>query len=315
MAAFLGRRLAAVIPLLLIVTAFVFSLLLLLPGDAALALAGLENPSEEQLAAARVRLGLDRPLYVQYASWLGRLARGDLGTSLRTGEPVAEALLQRAPVTLGLALAATLVGLVVGIPLAVLAAYRRGSALDAVARAVAALGVAVPNFWLGSMLVLFLALQLRWLPATGYVNLWEDPWTGARHLVLPTFTLAASAVAEVTRQLRSGLLDTLANEYVRTARAKGLAEGAVVAKHALRNALLPVVSVTALTVNRIIGATVVVESIFALPGLGRLNLESVLTRDFPTLQGAVLFMALIVIAINLLSDFAYGIADPRIRYR
>ncbi len=315
MTAFLGRRLAAVVPLLVIVTALVFSLVLLLPGDAAVALVGMENPTEEQIAAVRHQMGLDQPIYVQYARWLGRVARADFGASLRTGEPVADALFQRAPVTIGLAVAATTVGLLVGCPLAVVGAYRRGSALDAIARAVANLGVAIPNFWLGSMLVLILALQLRWLPATGYASFGDDPWAAARHLLLPTLTLAASAIAEVTRQLRSGLLDTLASDYIRTARAKGVGEGGVVGKHALRNALIPLVTIAALTINRIIGATVVVESIFALPGLGRLNLESVLNRDFPMLQGAVLLMALIVIAINLVADMTYGAVDPRIRYR
>jgi peptide/nickel transport system permease protein len=312
---FLGRRLIAVVPLVLIVTVLVFSLILLLPGDAAVALVGLDNASEQNLAAIRERLGLDRPLWVQYGRWLGRVARGDFGTSFRTGEPVAESLRQRLPVTLGLSVAATALGLVVGCPLAVVAAYRRGSVLDAVARGTAALGVAIPNFWLGSMLVLLLALQMRWLPATGYASVLEEPWTATRHLILPTLTLGASAIAEVTRQLRAGLLETLATDYVRTARAKGLGDRAVVARHALRNALIPIVTVAALTINRIIGATVVVESIFAIPGLGRLNLESVLNRDFPTLQGAVLVMALIVIAINLLADVAYGWVDPRIRYR
>ena len=314
MARFVGRRLLAIVPLLLIVTVLVFSLILLLPGDAAVALVGLENASEERLAGIRERLGLDQPLWVQYGRWLGRVVQGDLGTSLRTGEPVAGALLQRVPVTLGLAVAATVFGLAVGCPLAVVAAVKRGSAVDALARGVAALGVAVPNFWLGSMLVLVFALHLRWLPATGYVMLSEEPWTGALHLLLPTLTLGASAVAEVTRQLRSGLQDVLASEYVRTARAKGLGERAVIAKHALRNALIPIVTIAALTINRIIGATVVVESIFALPGLGRMNLESVLNRDFPTLQGAVLLMAVLVIAINLVADVAYGWVDPRIRY-
>lgn len=314
MAGFVGRRLLAAVPLVLIVTALVFSLILLLPGDAAIALVGLEHATEEKLAAIRERLGLDRPVWVQYGRWLGRVVQGDLGTSMRTGEPVLDALVQRAPVTLGLALAATAVGLLVGGPLAVVAAYRRGTALDSLARGVAALGVAVPNFWLGSMLVLLFALQARWLPATGYVSVLEEPGAALRHLLLPTLTLAASAVAEVTRQLRSGLGDTLASEYIRTARAKGLGEPVVVAKHALRNALIPLVTISALTVNRLIGATIVVESVFALPGLGRLNLESVLNRDFPTLQGAVLLMALLVIAINLVADLAYGWVDPRIRY-
>lgn len=315
MGRFLRRRLLAVIPLVLLVTALVYSLVLLLPGDPAIALVGLENASEERLRAIRERLGLDRPIHVQYLRWLGRLARGDFGTSLRTGEPVLAALVGRAPVTLGLALASTAVGLAIGCPLAVLAAYRRGTAADALARGLAALGVAVPNFWLGAMLVLILALQLRWLPATGYASLLEEPGTALMHLVLPTLTLGASAVAEVMRQLRSSLQDVLGSEYVRTARAKGLGDGRVVAKHALRNALVPIVSVAAVTVNRIMGATVVVESIFALPGLGRLNLESVLNRDFPMLQGAVLLMALLVVAINLLADLAYGWVDPRIRYR
>lgn len=312
---FAGRRLLAVVPLLVIVTLLVFSLILLLPGDPAIALVGLDNVTDEKLAAVRERLGLDRPIAVQYGRWLVRLLHGDLGTSFRTSEPVAEAIAHRLPVTLGLSVAATLFGLLVGCPLAIVAAYRRGSMLDGLARGVAALGVAVPNFWLGSMLVLAMALHLRWLPATGYASLLEEPWTAAWHMVLPTLTLGASAVAEVTRQLRSGLLETLALDYVRTARAKGLGEPAVVGRHALRNALIPIVTVAALTINRIIGATVVVESIFAIPGLGRLNLESVLNRDFPTLQGAVLVMSLIVIAINFVSDIAYGWIDPRIRYR
>ena len=312
---FVGRRLLAVVPLLLIVTAIAFSLLLLLPGDAAVAMLGLENATEERLAALRERFGLDQPLWVQYGRWLGRAARGDLGTSLRTGEPVASAIGERLPVTLGLALATTAFGLAAGVPLAVVAAHRRRGLVDAAARGIAALGVAVPNFWLGGMLVLVVALHLGWLPATGYVSPWEDPLTGLRHLILPTLTLGASAMAEVTRQLRSGLQDALGSDYVRTARAKGLREGAVLAKHALRNALIPIVTVAALTTNRIFGATVVVESIFALPGLGRLNLESVLNRDFPTLQGAVLVMAVLVIGVNLAADLAYGWVDPRIRYR
>jgi peptide/nickel transport system permease protein len=313
-AGFIGRRVLAVVPLLLIVTALVFSLILLLPGDAAVALVGMENATEEKLAAVREQLGLDRPLWVQYGRWLGRALHGDLGTSFRTGEPVAEALISRVPVTLGLAVGSTLVGLVVGVPLAVLAALRRGSAIDAAARGIAALGVALPNFWLGSMLVLVFALQLRWLPATGYVDPLEDPWNSVRHMLLPTLTLGASAVAEVMRQLRSGLQDVLASDFVRTARAKGLGERLVIGKHALRIAFIPIVTIAALTINRIIGATVVVESVFAIPGVGRMNLESVLNRDFPTLQGAVLVMSVLVIVINLVSDIAYGWVDPRIRY-
>jgi peptide/nickel transport system permease protein len=311
---FLGRRLLAVIPLLLIVTVIVFSLILLLPGDAAVALVGMENASDETLAAIRARFGLDQPIYVQYVRWLGRALHGDLGVSLRTSEPVLASILDRLPITLGLALASTALGVLLGVPLAVIAAHR-GGMVDTLARGTASLGVAMPNFWLGGILVMVIALELRWLPATGYVSLTEDPVLAMQHFALPTLTLAASAVAEVTRQLRSGLLDTLASDYIRTARAKGLGETAIVSRHALRNALIPLVTIAALTVNRIIGATVVVESIFALPGLGRLNLESVLNRDFPTLQGSVLVMALIVIAINLVSDVAYGAVDPRIRYR
>ena len=314
MGRFLRRRLLAVVPLVLLVTSMVFSLILLLPGDPAVALVGLENVTEEKLAAIREQMGLDRPVLVQYALWLGRAARGDLGASLRTGQPVTDALRDRAPITIGLAVAATALGLFVGIPLAVAAAHRRGGVVDTCASGLAAFGVAVPNFWLGSMLVLGVALQLRWLPATGYVSPFESPVDAFRHLLLPILTLGASAVAEVTRQLRSSLGEVLATDYVRTARAKGLGEPRVVAKHALRPALIPVVTVAALTISRLIGATVVVESIFALPGLGRLNLESVLNRDFPMLQGAVLVTVLAVILVNLLSDVLYGLVDPRIRY-
>ena len=313
MGAFLRRRLLAVVPLVLLTTSLVFSLVLLLPGDPAVALVGLENVTEERLAAIRTRMGLDRPLYVQYGLWLGRAARGDLGTSLRTGQPVVEALRDRLPVTLGLAVAATAFGLVLGFPLAVVAASKRGGFIGSCASGIAAFGVAVPNFWLGSMLVLALALYMRWLPATGYASPMEAPWDALRHAILPTLTLGASAVAEITRQLRSALQDTLNTDYVRTARAKGIAERAVIWKHALRNALIPMITVSGLTISRLVGATVVVESIFALPGLGRLNLESVLNRDFPMLQGAVLVMVLLVIAVNLVSDVIYGWVDPRIR--
>jgi peptide/nickel transport system permease protein len=313
-ARFLRRRLLAVVPLLLLVTSMVFSLVLLLPGDPAVALVGMEDASEEKLAAIRERLGLNRPLIVQYGSWLGRLAQGDLGESLRTGQPVTEAIRARAPVTLGLALAATAFGLLVGVPLAVAAAHRRGGLVDAAASGLAAFGVAVPNFWLGSMFVLVLALHLRWLPATGYVSPFESAGDAFRHLLLPTLTLGASAVAEVTRQLRSSLGEVLAADYVKTARAEGLAEARVVAKHAMRPALIPVVTVAGLTISRLVSNTVVVESIFALPGLGRLNLEAVLTRDFPMLQGAVLVTVLSVIVVNVLSDLLYGFIDPRIRY-
>jgi peptide/nickel transport system permease protein len=302
-ARFLRRRLLAVVPLLLLVTSMVFSLVLLLPGDPAVALVGMEDASEEKLAAIRERLGLNRPL-----------AQGDLGESLRTGQPVTEAIRARAPVTLGLALAATAFGLLVGVPLAVAAAHRRGGLVDAAASGLAAFGVAVPNFWLGSMFVLVLALHLRWLPATGYVSPFESAGDAFRHLLLPTLTLGASAVAEVTRQLRSSLGEVLAADYVKTARAKGLAEARVVAKHAMRPALIPVVTVAGLTISRLVSNTVVVESIFALPGLGRLNLEAVLTRDFPMLQGAVLVTVLSVIVVNVLSDLLYGFIDPRIRY-
>jgi len=311
--AFLRRRLFAVVPLVLLTTSLVFSLILLLPGDPAVALVGLENVTEERLAAIRSRMGLDRPLYVQYGLWIARAAHGDLGASLRTGQPVIEAIRDRLPVTLGLAVAATGFGLLLGFPLAVVAATRRGGAIGGLASGVAAFGVAVPNFWLGSMLVLALALQLRWLPATGYVSPLDAPWDAVRHGILPTLTLGASAVAEITRQLRSALQETLGADYVRTARAKGIAERAVVWKHALRNAMIPMITVSGLTISRLIGATVVVESIFALPGLGRLNLEAVLNRDFPMLQGAVLVMVLMVIAINFVSDLVYGWVDPRIR--
>ena len=313
MGAFLRRRLFAVLPLVLLTTSLVFSLILLLPGDPAVALVGLENVTEERLAAIRSRMGLDRPLYVQYGLWIARAAHGDLGASLRTGQPVVEAIRDRLPVTLGLAVAATGFGLLLGFPLAVVAATRRGGAIGGFASSVAAFGVAVPNFWLGSMLVLALALQLRWLPATGYVSPLDAPWDAIRHAILPTLTLGASAVAEITRQLRSALQETLGADYVRTARAKGIAERAVVWKHALRNAMIPMITVSGLTISRLIGATVVVESIFALPGLGRLNLEAVLNRDFPMLQGAVLVMVLMVIAINFVSDLVYGWVDPRIR--
>jgi peptide/nickel transport system permease protein len=306
------RRLLATIPVLLLVTAGVFTLLHLTPGDPidAMLAESMDATVKETL---RKELGLDRPIPVQYAAWMGRVLRGDLGRSIRNGEPVIENVGRRIRPSLQLALMAMIISLVIAFPVGIVSAVRRNRPVDRVGTTFALFGICMPNFLLALILIFVFGVTLRWLPISGYTDPLDEPWAGLRSLILPAVTLGLALAAVVTRTLRSSLLDALAEDYVRTARAKGLSEGRVVRRHVLRNALIPVVTVLGLQLGTLIGGAVITEYVFALPGVGRLVVDAVFARDYPLVQGVVLLIAVGFIVSNLLVDILYGVIDPRIR--
>jgi len=308
---FVARRLLATVPLLFFVSLVVFSFVHVLPGDPAVLFLG-EEATPETLAKFRTRLGFDRPLVTQYVEWLGRALRGDLGRSLRTNQPVTEAILQRLPVTLELLGAALAVSLAIAIPAGIVSAVKRNSGVDLVSTVFALIGFSLPNFWLGLILIYVFALLLRWLPPSGFAPL-PALADNARSLILPALTLGTALAALITRQLRSGMLEVLRQDYVRTAQAKGLGQGVVVAKHALKNALIAVVTVIGLQIGGLLGNTIITESLFALPGVGRLMIDAVFSRDFFIVQGVVLFLAVGYVLSNLIVDVLYSYLDPRVR--
>jgi len=303
---FLLRRALQSVFVLIGITLFV-SFTIRLSGDPAVAMfQGASAPTAEQLESIRARLGTDRPFTEQYLRFLAGLVRGDLGTSFRTGGPVSAAVAQRFPATVGLAMTALLVSLVLAIPLGVLAARRRGKPADFIVRVVSLVGLSFPNFWLGIMLILIFGVHLRWLPPSGY--------EGPASLVLPSLTLGLILASTTTRLVRSALLDVLGEQYVVTARAKGIREQRVVYRHALRTALIPVVTFIGLQIGGLIGGVVIVEQVFAWPGLGSLALNAISFRDYPMLQGTITVLAVFIAAINLIVDMSYALLDPRIRY-
>jgi len=308
---FVARRLLATVPLLFFVSLVVFSFVHVLPGDPAVLFLG-EEATPETLAKFRTRLGFDRPLVTQYVEWLGRALRGDLGRSLRTNQPVTEAILQRLPVTLELLGAALAVSLAIAIPAGIVSAVKRNSGVDLASTVFALIGFSLPNFWLGLILIYVFALLLRWLPPSGFAPL-PALADNARSLILPALTLGTALAALITRQLRSGMLEVLRQDYVRTAQAKGLGQRVVVAKHALKNALIAVVTVIGLQIGGLLGNTIITESLFALPGVGRLMIDAVFSRDFFIVQGVVLFLAVGYVLSNLIVDVLYSYLDPRIR--
>jgi peptide/nickel transport system permease protein len=307
------RRIVHMIPVLLIVTLFVFSLLHLTPGDPAVTMLGQEA-TPESIAALRARLGLDDPLPVQYLRWVGSAAQGDLGRSIHSNQPVTEAVLERLPVTIQLSIMSMLIALIIAIPIGILSAIRRNTVLDSGATTVALAGVALPNFFLAVVLIYIFSVQLRVLPPIGYTPIWEDPIDNLRRMILPAITLGTAFAAIIMRLTRSSLLEVLGEDYVRTARAKGLKSNHVIRIHALKNALIPVVTIVGLQIGTLLGGTVITETIFALPGIGRLIVDSIFRRDFPLVQGAVLFVAMAFLITNLIVDLTYAYLDPRIRY-
>lgn len=315
MARYLFRRLLYFVPVIFLITVVVFLITMLLPGDPALAFLGEANINDKvAYEAMRKELGLDRPLPVQYALWLGRALQGDLGRSIRTHETVVDALVARLPVTIELAAVALVIALVIAIPVGIVSATRPNTKVDAAATVMAVSGVALPEFFVGILLIYVFAVGLRLLPPSGYVPLSAGVWPNLKSIILPALSLGLTLNAVTMRQVRASLIEVLQEEYVTVARAKGLPEREVIRVHALKNAMIPVITVIGLQIGRLFGGTVVVETIFAFPGMGRLAADSIFFRDFPVLQGVVLVMALAVLACNLLTDLLYAYVDPRIRY-
>ena len=309
------RRLLQMIPVLLMVTMLVYGLMLAIPGDPARALIGPgESLDAEQLELIRREHNLDKPMIVQYGIWLGRVLTGDLGRSTQNQRPVAAELRTRTAVTLQLGMVAWVFAVLIAVPAGIVSAIYRGKTLDYIANIISIGGVAIPDFWLGIMSILLFGVILGWLPTQGYVDIFADPAEGLRHMILPVFALGITSCALIMRQSRSAMLEVLAQDYVRTARAKGLHAQRVIWIHALRNALLPVVTVFGLQAGRIFAGAVVIETLFGIPGMGQFMVQAVFARDFMSVQGAVLVMALAVLIANLVTDLVYARLDPRIRY-
>jgi len=314
MIGYILRRLAQMIPVVLLASVGIWAMIYAVPGSPIGALVG-ENATPEQIKEAIARLGLDRPMLVQYWSWLTEAVRGDLGQSIQSRDPVTTLILGRMPATIQLGLAATLVGLLLGIPVAIISALAPNSWIDRALSGWSALALGVPTFWLGILLILLFAVQLHWLPsASAYVPFFEDPGLALKNLALPAFTLGVYVSGIFARFLRAALLGELKADYVRTARAKGLRERDVVVGHVMRNAMLPFVTVVGLMMASFIGGTVVTEAVFTYPGMGRLLIQAISTRDYPLIQGCILFILLIYVTINLMVDVLYAYIDPRIDY-
>jgi len=311
-----ARRVLASIPLLLLVSLLAFSVVRLVPGDAVMLMLGeIGNISPQKLAQIRGELGVDRPFLQQFLIWLGGVIQGDLGRSIWTGRSVGWEILRTLPVTAELAFLSIAVSLLLAIPIGIISAVWRNSRLDYTSRLLAMIGLSVPEFALATVALLVLSLYVGWVPSLVYVPLWEEPWRNVGTLAVPSLILGFSLAAVTMRMTRSALLEVLREDYVRTARSKGLPEVAVVVRHALRNAFNPVITIIGIQARRLIGSTVVIETIFALPGIGRLTIDALLNRDFIELQGCILVIALAVVLLNLLVDLSYAWFDPRIHYR
>ncbi|SRR5690625_509583 len=306
------RRLLEMVPVLFGVTVLTFLILHLAPGDPAVLIGG-PTASAQDIENIRIRMGLDRPLYEQFFTYIAGLLQGDLGESLQRREAVSQMIAVRLPNTIFLAIASMVVTLI-GVPLGVAAAVRRNGPVDLLLMNLSLAGVSIPNFWLGLLLIVFFAVDLQWLPAAGLAQPW---WSveGLRSVVLPAITLGTAGMALVARLTRSGMLEVLNNDYVRTARAKGLAERRVVYRHALRNTLIPVVTVLGLNFGALLGGAVVTETVFAINGIGRLTVDSILSRDYAVVQGCVIFIATMFVLVNLLVDLVYALLSPQLRYQ
>ena len=312
MAEFLIQRGFISLITLFLITVIVFTGVRMIPGDPARVMAGTEA-DESGLEEIRQKYGLRDPIPVQYLRWLGHALRGDLGESIRTRDSVLRLVGQKLPITLQLASYALLVALLIAIPVGVLAAVRRNTAWDYFASSVSLCGVSIPNFWLGIMLILLVSVRLRWLPASGFVPFVQDPWGNTQRLLMPAIVLGAALAAVLMRQTRNSMIEVLSADYIRTAYAKGLRTRIVVFRHAIRNGLIPVITIFGLQLGALIGGAVVTEQIFVVPGFGRLILEAVFTRDYPVVQGVVLITASSYVLINLLVDVSYSLLNPRIR--
>ena len=307
----IGSRLLQALPVILLATFMVFSLLKLVPGDIAVTLAG-DNASDIRIAEIKRIYGLDRPFMVQYGAWLGKAVQGDLSQSLLSGEKVADSISRAFPNTLLIVAIALMLALATGIPMGIAAAIKPNGWVDKIVSMVASLGVAIPGFWLAMILVAEISLKLNWLPATGAKSFTVSPWDAIRHALLPAIAIAAYGMAEVARQLRGSLLEVLSSQYVRTLHAKGLSMSRILWQHGLKNVSVNLFTIVSLLVNRMLAATVVVEAVFAIPGLGSLIVRGAIQRDFPIVQGVVFAMVIVVILVNLIADLLCAAVDPRI---
>lgn len=317
MTTFIIRRLLQSVVVLVLVSLIVFLAVRLLPGDPILVLVSRSDASsfsEEQMAKLRHEFGLDRPLPVQYLDWLGGVLHGDLGMSIFSHTPVADEIFKRLPITFEIGLLGISLGALLGIPVGIISAVRRGQWIDQLVITLSNLGITVPIFWLGLILMLVFGLYLRWLPVMGYTSLWEDWQMHVRQLVMPVFCLSIFPMASVARQTRSSMLEVMHQDYIRTAWSKGLRERDVIFKHALKNGLIPVITTIGLAVPMTVGGSVIVETVFNVPGMGRLAVLSVQTQDYAFVQGIILIIGTAVVLVNLLVELLYGWADPRIRY-
>jgi peptide/nickel transport system permease protein len=312
MFALIGRRALIALPTLFLVSLFVFALQRALPGDPFLVIAG-EERDPEVIARLREIYRMDDPIVVQFFAWLGQVVQGDFGRSLRTGEPVLALILQKLPVTLQLAIASIIVAIGIGIPAGILAARRKDTVIDYSTSALALSGLSIPNFWLGIMLILVVSVELKWLPASGYEPFFSDPKGALERLIMPAFVLGSGLAAFLMRHTRSAMLEVLRSDYVRTARAKGLDEDAVVNRHALRNALVPIITLTTILFGELLAGAVLTEQIFTIPGFGKLIVDAVFNRDYGVVQGVVLCTAIGFILMNLLADVLYILVNPRLR--
>jgi peptide/nickel transport system permease protein len=318
MVRYISRRLFSLVPTVLFVSVIIFYLMNILPGDVAQMIligpGGEGAAKPEDVAKLKVELGLDRPLPVQYADWMLGVVRLDVGRSLWSSEPVFGELAKRFPLSLELAVMSTTIALLIAIPSGVIAAVKRGTWMDYSARIFSVIGLSMPNFWVGTLIILFLVYRFGWSPPLGYVGLMKDPWKNFQQLIWPALALGYGQAAIISRMMRSSLLEVMREDYVRTARAKGLNFWSVISRHAIRNALLPVVTLASIQFGYILGGTVIMESVFSLPGVGRYLIDAIAHRDYPVVQTLVLLFAMIFVLINLITDIAYTKLDPRIRF-
>jgi peptide/nickel transport system permease protein len=312
MLAFLARRLASIVPTIFLVSVLIFGLQQLLPGDPALALAG-EDADPTVIAHLRAKFHLDEPIPVRYAYWAGGVLKGNLGESVRIQKPVTELILEKLPVTIQLAVMALAIALTIGISAGIVSAVLKDTAWDYAANIFALWGLSTPNFWLGILMILLFAVNLGWLPASGYVSPFEDFWGSLASMIMPAFVLGNAIAAVLMRHTRSAMLQVLSSDYVRTARAKGLEERVVILRHAFRNALIPIVTLGALEFGELLSGAVLTEQVFSIPGFGKLIVDAVFNRDYSVVQGVVLFTATVYITLNLLADLAYFAINPRMR--
>ena len=312
------QRILQLIPVLILVSVAVFLIIRIIPGDPVLVMLGVDPEerariSEEQYETLKHQLGYDRPIYVQYANWVSRIVQGDMGLSLRSRQPIFEVIFERYPATLYLALTALLTGVLIAIPTGVIAAMRQNTSVDYAAMGFALWGIAVPNFWLALMLIVLFSLKLGWLPSIGYASPLENPWLFLQHVFLPAIVMGTDLAAPLMRYIRAEMLEQLTQDYVRTAWAKGLPARMVIVRHALKNSLIAAVTVIGLQTARLLGGSTIVETVFSWPGVGRLLIEGIYSRDYPIVQGAVLLIAVTFVFINLFVDIVYKWLDPRIK--